>query len=416
MKYIELILMSSLSGQYDDSSDQNIFNEEGRMNKLIKGRIALLFLIISTLILIQTYSCQKTGDPKMEIKKEIYGTLQDGREVYQFTLETTDGSELKLMNYGATVLSLKVSDRDGKMENVILGFKDFKDYENIRHFYGAIVGRWGNRIDKGKFSLNGKEYTLATNNGENHLHGGIMGFDRVLWDCEELTHNDLPAVKFSYLSKDGEEGYPGNLKLSVIYTYSEEHELGIYYEMSTDQPTVKNVTNHSYFNLSGNVKSDILNHELVLHADYFLPVVPGLIPTGELRPVKGTPMDFTSPHKIGERINADDEQLNHGLGYDHCWVINKSENGMNNAGYIYDNDSGRRMDIFTTEPAIQFYSGNFMDGSDIGNEGLPYKYRYALCLETQHYPDSPNQDEFPTTVLNPGEVYKSTTIYKFSVK
>ena len=352
----------------------------------------------------------------MEIKKEVYGTLQDGREVYLFTLKISDGSELKLTNFGATVVSLKVPDRKGKIENVILGFKDFKDYENIRHFYGAIVGRWGNRIDKGKFTLNGQEYTLATNDGENHLHGGIMGFDRMLWAYEETVYKDIPAVKFSYLSKDGEEGYPGNLKLSVIYTYSEQNELGIYYKMTTDQLTVKNITNHSYFNLSGDVKDDILKHDLVLNADKFLPVVAGLIPTGELKSVKGTPMDFTSPHKIGERINEDDEQLKYGLGYDHCWVINESKEGMNNAGYIYDSVSGRRMDIYTTEPAIQFYSGNFMDGSDIGHEGLPYNYRSAMCLETQHYPDSPNQESFPTTVLIPGEVYKSTTIYKFSVK
>jgi len=386
------------------------------MNKLLIFPVKICTIAISLLFLMQLTSCQKTGDSKMEIKKEVYGILQDGREVYLFTLKISDGSELKLTNFGATVVSLKVPDRKGKMENVILGFKDLKDYENIRHFYGAIVGRWGNRIDKGKFTLNGQEYTLATNDGENHLHGGIIGFDRILWDYEELVYKDLPAVKFSYLSKDGEEGYPGNLKLSVIYTYSEQNELGIYYEMTTDQSTVKNVTNHSYFNLSGDVKDDILNHDLVLNADNFLPVVAGLIPTGEIKSVKGTPMDFTYPHKIGERINQDDEQLKYGLGYDHCWVINVSDDGLNNAGYIYDSTSGRRMDIYTTEPAIQFYSGNFMDGSDIGHEGLPYNYRFAMCLETQHYPDSPNQKDFPTTVLNPGEVYKSTTIYKFSVE
>jgi len=386
------------------------------MSKRMAGRNVFFIFVISIVLLIQIYSCQKAGDSKMTIKKETYGTLQDGREVHLFTLETSDGSELRLTNFGATVLSLKVPDRNGKMENVILGFKDLKDYENIRHFYGAIVGRWGNRIAKGKFTLNGKEYTLATNNGENHLHGGIMGFDRVLWDYEELSYNDLPAVKFSYLSKDGEEGFPGNFKVSVIYTYSEEKKLGIYYEMTTDQATVKNITNHAYFNLSGDVKDDILSHDLVLNADHFLPVDEGWIPFGEIRPVNGTPMDFTSPHKIGERINDYDKQLKNGMGYDHCWVLNKSESGMNNAGYIYDNSSGRRMDIYTTEPAIQFYSGNFMDGADIGHVGLPYNYRSAMCLETQHYPDSPNQEDFPTTVLNPGEVYKSTTIYKFSVK
>jgi aldose 1-epimerase len=238
----------------------------------------------------------------------------------------------------------------------------------------------------------------------------------MLWDYEELNYNDLPAVKFTYLSKDGEEGYPGNMTVSVIYTYSEKKELSIHYEITTDQTTIKNVTNHAYFNLSGNVKDDILKHDLVLNADSFLPVDAGWIPFGEVRPVKGTPMDFTSPHKIGERINDQDNQLKNGLGYDHCWVLNKNETGINNAGYVYDEVSGRRMDIYTTEPAIQFYSGNFMDGADIGHENLPYKYRSAMCLETQHYPDSPNQEDFPTTVLNPGEVYKSTTIYKFSVK
>jgi aldose 1-epimerase len=297
-----------------------------------------------------------------------------------------------------------------------LGFKNLKEYETIRHFYGAIVGRWGNRIDKGKFKLNGKEYILATNDGENHLHGGLLGFDRQLWDYEELTYEDKPAIKFSYLSKDGEEGYPGNLNVSVVYTFSEDKELGIHYEISTDQPTIKNVTNHSYFNLSGNVKTDILNHELYLNADHYLPVVKGLIPTGEIAPVAGTPMDFTTPHKIGERINEDNEQLKFGLGYDHCWVLNKNNNGMNYAGYVYDRASGRKMDIYTTEPAIQFYSGNFMDGSDIGHENLPYKYRYGMCLETQHYPDSPNHENFPSTVLNPGENYESTTVYKFSVE
>ena len=386
------------------------------MNKLIIFPVKVCAIAISLLFLMQLTSCQKSGDTAMKFNKEIYGTLEDGRDVYLFTLKSSDGTELKLTNFGATVVSLKVPDRNGNSENVILGFKDLKDYENIRHFYGAIVGRWGNRIDKGKFTLNGKEFTLATNDGENHLHGGIMGFDRMLWDFEELEYKNQPAIKFSYLSKNGEEGYPGNLNVSVIYTFSEEKELGIYYEMTTDQATVKNVTNHAYFNLSGNVKDDILKHDLVLNADNFLPVVEGLIPTGGLKSVKETPMDFTSAHKIGERINDNDEQLKFGLGYDHCWVLNTGEDGTNYAGYVYDSTSGRRMDIYTTEPAIQFYSGNFMDGSDIGHEGLPYNYRSAMCLETQHYPDSPNQENFPTTILNPGEVYKSSTIYKFSIK
>ena len=386
------------------------------MNKLVRFTARSVVLLIAVLSLIQLISCQKNGEQTMKFSKEVYGTLEDGREAFLFTLKQDDGTELNLTNYGATVVSLKVPDREGNPEHVILGFKTLQEYETIRHFYGAIVGRWGNRIDKGIFSLNGIEYTLATNDGDNHLHGGIEGFDRKLWDYEELTYEDKPAVKFSYLSKDGEEGYPGNFNVSVIYTFSEEKELGIHYEMTTDKPTVKNVTNHSYFNLSGNVKSDILAHELHLNADYYLPVVQGLIPKGILEAVKDTPMDFTKPFKIGARINEDNLQLVYGLGYDHCWILNKNEDGMNYAGYVYDSASGRRMDMYTTEPAIQFYSGNFMDGSDIGHENLPYKYRYAMCLETQHYPDSPNHENFPSTVLNPGEVYKSTTIYKFSVK
>jgi len=386
------------------------------MNKFIVFSIKFFSIIISILLLTQLFSCQKSGDVKMGIKKEIYGNLKDGREVHLFTFRASNGSELKLTNYSAAVVSLRLPDRKGNIENVVLGYKNLRDYENIRNFYGAIAGRWANRIAKGKFTLNGIEYTLATNDGENHLHGGIIGFDRVLWDFEELEYKNLPAVKFSYLSKDGEEGYPGNLHVSVLYTFSEENELGIYYNMTTDQTTIKNVTNHAYFNLSGDVKNDILNHDLVLNADYFLPVNETLIPLGELRSVEETPMDFTSPHKIGERINENVEQLKFGLGYDHCWVLNKNEDGMNYAGYVSDSVSGRRMDIFTTEPAIQFYSGNFMDGSDIGHEGLPYNYRSAMCLETQHYPDSPNHENFPTTILNPGDVYKSTTIYKFSIK
>jgi aldose 1-epimerase len=386
------------------------------MNKLILLTCKTFTLVFSILVLIQLTSCQKSGDSKMNFDQKVYGTLEDGREVQLFILKQNDGTELKLTNFGATVVSLQVPDRNGKIEHVILGFKKLNEYETIRHFYGAIVGRWGNRIDKGKFTLNGKEYTLAVNDGENHLHGGIMGFDRMLWDYETMTYKDQPAVKFTYLSKDGEEGYPGNMTVQVIYTFSEKKELGIYYEITTDAPTVKNVTNHAYFNLSGNVKSDILNHDLHLNADYFLPVVKGLIPTGELQAVKDTPMDFTSDYKIGARINNEDQQLEFGLGYDHCWVLNKSEDGMNYAGYVYDSVSGRKIDIYTTEPAIQFYSGNFMDGKDIGHENLPYNYRSAMCLETQHYPDSPNHDNFPTTVLNPGEVYKSTTIYKFSAK
>jgi aldose 1-epimerase len=377
------------------------------MKKLNIFRNELFAYAVSMFILGQIFSCQKAGNINMEFNKEIFGTLQDGRIAYLFTLKTADGAELRLTNYGATVISLKVPDRDGKLENVILGFKDVKDYEKNRRLYGMTIGRWGNRIAEGKFILNGKEYSLASTGG------GSMGFQRLLWDYEELIYNDKPAVKFSYMSTDGGAGYPGKMNMSVIYTFSEQYELGIYYEMTTDRSTVKSVTNHSYFNLSGNVKNDILNHDLVLNADYFLPVYPKLIETGELKSVKGTPMDFTSPHKIGERINDNNEQLINGNGYDHCYVFNKKQDGMIHAGYLIDRASGRRLDLYTTEPAVQLYTGNLLDGSEIGIEG-PYNFRDGVCLETRHFPDSPYQEDFPETVLNPGKEYTSTTIYKFS--
>lgn len=348
--------------------------------------------------------------------KEVFGKLEDEREVYLFTLTNKTGSEIKLTNFGATVVSFKVPDQVGKIENVVLGYPNLEDYIRWRHFFGSTVGRYGNRIANGKFSLNGIKYKLFTNDGENTLHGGNMGFDRVLWDVEELVCIGNPALKFTYLSKDGEEGYPGNLLVIVLYSFSDNNELRIDYELSTDKSTVINVTNHAYFNLSGNVKSDILGHELMINADYFTPAGKGLIPTGEILPVLGTPLDFSKPHLIGERIDTDHGQLKLARGYDHNWIINTDKDDLKHAGYVYEPISGRRMDFYTTEPAVQFYSGNFMDGSDTGHEGFPYKYRHALCLETQHYPDSPNNQNFPSTVLNPGEIYQSTTIYNFSVR
>ena len=375
----------------------------------------ILIIVISVFFVVVAYSCNNSEDNKMKVEKESFGVLSDGSEVFLFTINNKDGSLLQLTNFGAAVVALKVPDKKGKIENVVLGFDSINKYESIRGFYGATVGRYGNRIDAGKFSLNGKEYLLATNEGPNHLHGGIKGFDRVVWDYE-IINSPSPSVKFSYLSPDGEEGYPGNFNVAVLYSFNDEHELIIEYEMTTDKPTVKNVTNHSYFNLSGDVDENILNHTLVLHADRFLPVDENLIPTGELRSVEGTPMDFTIGNEIGNRIENDDEQLLRGGGYDHCWVLSDSSDGLKLAAEVFEPNSGRLMKVYTTEPAIQFYSGNFMDGSHSGREGQPYAYRYAMCLETQHYPDSPNHPEFPSTVLDSGKVYSSKTIYSFSVK
>jgi aldose 1-epimerase len=351
----------------------------------------------------------------MLIEKKIFGKLNDGTQIDIYTIRHVDGSEIQIMNYGAAIVSLKVPDKEGRVEEVVLGFDNLKDYENIRNFYGAIVGRSGNRIAKGKFSLNGIEYKLAINDGENHLHGGIKGFDRVVWDAKEINDELNPGVKLSYVSSDGEEGYPGKLLVDVTYTFSSDYVLGIDYNITCDKTTIKNITNHSYFNLSGNVKESILDHSIIFNSEKFLPSIKGLIPTGEFRNVKGTPMDFTLPHRIGERINEEDEQLKIGAGYDHAWVLKKATDSLDFAGSLYDPKSCRLMEIFTTEPGIGFYSGNFLDGSHSGHNGVIYKFRDGLCLQTQHFPDTPNHNNFPSTKLEPGETYQSKTIYKFSI-
>jgi len=361
-------------------------------------------------------TCSKTGEEKMTIEKELFGELSDGTPAFVFTLKHPDGSVAQISNYGATIVAIKVLDKNGLVEDVVLGFDKLSDYEKIRGFYGAIVGRYGNRLAKGTFSLNGKEYTLAVNDGENHLHGGLKGFDRVLWKIENYGTKDSAFLELSYLSVDGEEGYPGNLQVKVTYSFTMDKSLRIDYFISSDEETISNITSHGYFNLSGNLKKDILSHDLMLNADHFLPVIKGLIPTGEVKPVAGTVMDFREAAAIGSRINDDDIQLVHGLGYDHNWILNPAEEKLNLAATLYEAESGRVMEVFTTEPGIQFYSGNFMDGSHSGHAGRVYNHRYAICLETQHYPDSPNHDNFPSTVLKPGETYTSTTIYKFSVK
>jgi aldose 1-epimerase len=355
-------------------------------------------------------------DSVKAITNKPFGKMKDGQAVTLYTLKNKKGTEMSVINYGGIIVSLKVPDKNGMMEDVVLGFDSLSDYLKDDPFFGALIGRYGNRIAKGKFSLDGTVYTLPVNNGENHLHGGPNGFFNVFWNIETLSDSTNPSLKFTYLSKDGEEGYPGNLNVEVIYTLSENNELQITYKATTDKKTVVNLTQHSYFNLSGNMKRDILDHQLMIAADKFLPVDKTLIPTGELKNVKNTPFDFTSPTTIGARISDNDQQLKYGLGYDHCWVFTDKTDSLKMVSTLYEPTNGRYMEVFTTEPAIQFYSGNFLDGKLTGKMGLVYKHRYGLCLETQHFPDSPNKASFPSTVLNPGETYQTTTVYKFSVK
>jgi aldose 1-epimerase len=350
------------------------------------------------------------------IKKESFGKLDDGTPVDIYTLRNPAGMQARITNYGGIVVSLLTPDKSGKFDDVVLGFDSLADYFNESPYFGAIIGRYGNRIAKGKFTLNGKEYTFAINNGANSLHGGIKGFDKVVWNAETKQSAKDVSLILTYLSKDGEEGYPGNLSVKVIYTLTNANELKISYSATTDKPTVVNLTNHSYFNLAGAGNGDILSHEMTINADRFTPVDSGLIPTGELRSVKGTPFDFTAPAIIGARIDSNDIQLKYAGGYDHNFVLNKKGNEHSFAARVFEKSSGRVLDVYTTEPGVQFYTGNFLDGTLKGKGGKHYGRRCGFCLETQHFPDSPNKPQFPTTTLNPGETYSTTTVYKFSVE
>lgn len=333
-----------------------------------------------------------------------------------YTLTNKNGASAQITNYGGIVVALNVPDQSGRLGDVVLGFDNLEEYLKVHPFFGALVGRYGNRIANGKFSLHGVEYTLAQNDGPNSLHGGLKGFDKVFWDAKPLDTPNGPALELTYLSQDGEEGYPGNLLVKVTYTLTHNNELKIDYSATTDKDTVINLTHHSYFNLTGAGKGDILAHELMIKADKFTPVNANMIPTGELRPVVGTPFDFTHPTPIGLRLNQADEQLKFGGGYDHTWVLNSQDGSLALAARVSEPTSGRIMELWTTEPGVQFYSGNFLDGSIIGKGGRAYQYRFALCLETQHFPDSPNHPEFPSTILRAGQTYTSTTVYKFLVR
>jgi aldose 1-epimerase len=345
--------------------------------------------------------------------KQSFGKTTDGRPIDRYTLKNAHGLEADVITWGAIVTRLVVPDRTGTPGDVVLGFDTLDGYLKEHPYFGAIVGRYGNRIAKGRFTLNGTTYTLATNNGPNSLHGGLKGFDKQVWTARPVTAADGQAVELSYVSKDGEEGYPGTLTARVTYTLTNSNALRIEYDLASDKDTVANVTNHSYFNLAGQGTGDILSHEAMISADRFTPVDETLIPTGELRPVAGTPFDFRTPMPIGSRITATDEQIKFGKGYDHNFVVNGEAGSLRHAVRVTEKTSGRVMEVYTTEPGVQFYTGNFLDGSLRGKGGKVYAFRNGFCLETQHFPNSPNTPSFPTTVIRAGEHYKSQTEYRF---
>ena len=376
----------------------------------MKSRIYMTIVLASVLL-----SCGKAPKPQLPlIDAAAFGGEFNGKRVELFTLRNANGVVTQITNYGGRVVNLFVPDRDGNFEDIVLGYSDLNGYLNSNEvYYGTLIGRYGNRIAKGQFVLNDSLYKLATNNGPNHLHGGPGGFHNVVWDA---VQQDERTLLLSYLSVDGEEGYPGNLQVNVTYELTDDNELKIQYWATTDKPTHVNLTHHSFFNLKGAGEGDVNDHLMQINANYFTPVDEGLIPTGEIRPVEGTPFDFRKLTSIGERIDQDDQQLIYGLGYDHNWILVEATEGLTFAAKVVEPASGRTMEVYTNEPAIQFYGGNFLNGSDIGKYGKVYAYRGALCLETQHYPDSPNQPAFPSTVLNPGEEYYSVCVYKFGTK
>ena len=349
---------------------------------------------------------------------QSFGTLPDGREARLFTLTHPSGFSAAITDFAGAVVRLLVPDRAGRLADVTLGFDSVAPYVKDSPFFGALVGRVGNRIAGGQFTLDGRTYTLATNNAPGgipcHLHGGQRGFDKVLWSAEPTTRDGQPALLLRYTSPDGEEGYPGTLSVAVTYSLTADQGLRIDYTATTDRPTPVNLTNHCYFNLAGAGAGDVLGHEVTLHARRYTPVTAGLIPTGAVTPVAGTPFDFTTPHAIGARIGHNHEQLRFGGGYDHNWVLDSADGSLALAATVREPASGRVMDVLTTEPGVQFYTGNFLEGQVPGKSGAAYPYRSGFCLETQHFPDSVNQPAFPSTILRPGQTYRSTTVYRFS--
>lgn len=350
--------------------------------------------------------------PKL-IAAANFDTIIEGKKVTLYTLKNKSGAQTQITNYGGTVVSLWVQDKEGNYGDIVLGHNTIAEYlNNPKTYFGSLIGRYGNRIAKGKFSINNIEYSLATNNNENHLHGGTKGYDAVVWDAKQM---DAQTLELKYLSPDLEEGYPGNLSITVQYQLTDANELKVEYWATTDKTTIVNLTHHSYFNLKGEGNGTINDHLVHINASRFTPVDATLIPTGVLALVKDTPMDFTTTKPLGKDINADYEQLNIGLGYDHNYVLEQNPTGIHLAARVTEPTTGRIMELYTSEPGVQFYSGNFLDGDVTGKSNKPYEYRSAFCLETQHYPDSPNKPQFPTVVLHPKEEYHSVTLYKFSI-
>lgn len=391
------------------------------MNLNFFSKLPFLFLGLS--LLLAGCSEQKKEEkvpedpsaPAVTISKTDYGTLADGQKVEQYTMKNQKGMEIDVITYGGIITSWTAPDKDGNYQNVVLGFDNLAQYAKETPYFGAIIGRYGNRIAKGQFELDGTTYQLETNDGPNHLHGGTKGFDKVVWTAETEEGEGSSSLKLTYISEDMEGGYPGTLTAVVIYTLDNDNSLSVSYSATSDKKTIVNLTQHAYFNLSGNFSEKILDHELMIDADTYLPVDATLIPTGEMASVEETPFDFREAKSIGEDIEADNEQLARGKGYDHCWVLNE-QGSMRKVASAYHPGTGRLLEISTDEPGIQFYCGNFLDGTLPRPDGGTFGHRTGFCLETQHYPDSPNQEEFPSVVLEPGKTYESKTVFRFGIK
>ncbi|MBN1540544.1 galactose mutarotase [candidate division KSB1 bacterium] len=375
----------------------------------------LLFVFFAVLIVAVLNSCQKERKADMTIQETEFGTTPEGQSVQLYTLANANGMRVSITNYGGIITEILVPDKNGDLGDVALGYDSLEAYLADSPYFGSLIGRYGNRIAGGRFSIDGMSYTLAKNDGPNHLHGGIKGFDKRVWTAEPILAENSVGLKLVYLSPDGEEGYPGNLTATVVYTLTRENEIVIDYAAESDQTTICNLTNHTYFNLKDAGKSSILDHVVRIHADRFTPIDETFIPTGELRPVADTPFDFLTPQTIGSRIDGDDPQLENGLGYDHNFVLNGDWGKLRMVAQVSESTSGRVLSVYTTEPGLQFYSGNFLDGSLVGKDGAVYEHRHGFCMETQHFPDSPNKPLFPSTVLEPGTIRLSKTVYKFSV-
>ena len=353
---------------------------------------------------------------KASIESSPFGKLSSGEEVTSYTLVNNNGMQVSVLDYGGIITSILTLDKIGRLGDVALGFDNLEDYESRNPYFGALVGRYANRIANGRFSLDGKQYTLVQNNGTNHIHGGTVGFDKVIWSVKPVKMADRVALELTYTSRDMEEGYPGNLECTVTYTLTDQNELKVSYRATTDKKTILNLTQHSYFNLSADFSQTILDHELSIAADQFVPVDENLIPRGKYADVEGTPFDFTNAKRIGQDIEDGHEQIQIGNGYDHSWVLRDFNSSIRKVASVWHKESGRLMEVYTTEPGMQLYTGNFLDGTLPAKDGGVYERRSGFCLETQHHPDSPNQPEFPSVILQPGQTYRSETTYKFTIK